>query len=104
LPYSGINLRLSTALSAPDPRNAANVILGGIRPVGGEHSPIMPGFANSMTDDQVAALLNYLRSRFSTQSAWTGVDQIVRDARRTDTVSLRSPPDSASGSTPRDKP
>ena len=50
LPYGGINLGLSTALSAPDPRNAANIILSGIRPVEGERSPIMPGFASSMTD------------------------------------------------------
>jgi mono/diheme cytochrome c family protein len=92
LPYGGINLRLSTALSAPDPRNAANIILSGLRPVGGEHNPIMPGFANSMTDDQIAVLLNYLRVRFSSQPAWTGVRQIVKDARRTETVSLQNSP------------
>jgi mono/diheme cytochrome c family protein len=103
LPYSGINLRLSTALSAPDPRNAANVILSGIRPVGGERSPIMPGFANSMTDDQIAALLNYLRGRFSAQPVWTGVEQVVRDARQTDTVSLQTSPQGG-GSMQRDKP
>jgi mono/diheme cytochrome c family protein len=106
LPYSGINLRLSTALSAPDPRNAANIILSGIRPVGGEHGPIMPGFANSMTDEQIAALLNYLRGRFSTQPAWTGVEQIVQDARHMESVFLQtSGSDMApGGSTQRDKP
>jgi mono/diheme cytochrome c family protein len=107
LPYSGINLRLSTALSAPDPRNAANMILSGIRPVGGEHGPIMPGFANSMTDDQIVALLTHLRGRFSARPAWTGVERIVRDARQAETVSLQtsSGPDSVSaGSTQRDKP
>jgi mono/diheme cytochrome c family protein len=106
LPYSGISLRLSTSLSAPDPRNAANVILAGIRPVAGERSPIMPGFANSMTDDQIAALLTYLRGRFSSKPAWSGVEQIVRDARRTDTVSLQNPPVPANtpgGSTKRDQ-
>ena len=92
LPYSGIDLRLSTALSAPEPRNAANVILAGIRPVSGERSPIMPGFANSMTDEQIAALLTYLRGRFSHQPAWSGVEQIVRDARRNQTVSLQNSP------------
>ena len=106
LPYSGIKLRLSTALSAPDPRNAANIILSGIRPVGGERGPIMPGFANSMTDDQISALLNYLRSRFSTQPAWSGVEQIVRDARHSETVSLQTAPGPesvAGGSMQRDK-
>ena len=107
LPYSGINLRLSTALNAPDPRNAANVILSGIRPVGGERGPIMPGFANSMTDEQIVVLVNYLRGRFSAQPAWTGVEQIVRDARHSEIVSLQtsSRPDAASGdSMQRDKP
>jgi mono/diheme cytochrome c family protein len=105
LPYSGINLRLSTALSAPDPRNATNIVLSGIRPVEGERSPIMPGFANSMTDDQISALLNYLRGRFSNQPAWTGVEQTVRDARRSETVALqtRAEPHSAD-SMQRDKP
>jgi mono/diheme cytochrome c family protein len=107
LPFSGINLRLSTALSAPDPRNAANIILSGIRPVSGERSPIMPGFASSMTDDQISALLNYLRERFSAQPAWTGIEKIVRDARQTETVSLQNSPGpgSAPGSSmQRDKP
>jgi len=107
LPYSGINLRLSTALSAPDPRNATNIILSGIRPVGGERSPIMPGFANSMSDDQISALLSYLRGRFSNQPAWTGVEQTVRDARRSETVFLQTRAESQSapaGSMQRDKP
>jgi mono/diheme cytochrome c family protein len=92
LPYGGVNLGLSTAISGPDPRNAINIILSGIRPVEGERSPIMPGFANAMTDDQVSAVLNYLRSRFSNQPAWTGVEKTIEDARRTQTVSLQTPP------------
>ena len=92
LPYGGVNLGLSTAISAPDPRNAVNIILSGIRPVEGERSPIMPGFASSMTDEQISALLNYLRARFSNQPAWTGVEKIIRDARQTQTVYLQTSP------------
>jgi len=69
LPYGGVNLALSTAISSPDPRNAANIVLSGVRPVEGEPSPIMPGFASSMNDGQISALLNYLRARFSNQPA-----------------------------------
>jgi mono/diheme cytochrome c family protein len=90
LPYGGVNLGLSTAISGPDPRNAANILLSGIRAVEGERSPIMPAFANSMNDDQVAALLNYLRARFSHRPAWTGVEQTIADARRTQTVFLQT--------------
>ena len=53
LPYGGIDLALSTAISSPDPRNAANIVLSGVRPVEGERSPIMPGFAASMNDEQM---------------------------------------------------
>jgi mono/diheme cytochrome c family protein len=92
LPYGGINLALSTAISSPDARNAVNIVLSGVRPVEGERSPIMPGFAASMNDGQIAALLNYLRSRFSNQPAWTGVEQTIADARRTQTVFLQTSP------------
>src|SRR6185437_177996 len=81
-PYGGINLALSTAVSGADPRNLANIVLAGVPPVAGERSPIMPGFAASMSDAQVAALLTYLRSRFSKQPAWTDLDQVVAEARR----------------------
>ncbi len=90
LPYGGVNLGLSTAISALDPRNAANIVLSGIRPVEGERSPIMPGFASSMTDQQISTLLNYLRSRFSNQPAWTGVEKTVQDARLTQSVFLQT--------------
>ena len=53
LPYGGVNLALSTAITSPDPRNLANIVLSGVQAVEGERSPIMPGFAASMTDAQV---------------------------------------------------
>ncbi|HTA99696.1 MAG TPA: c-type cytochrome [Bradyrhizobium sp.] len=92
LPFGGVNLALSTALTSPDPRNAANIVLSGVRPVEGERSPIMPGFAASMSDAQVAELLNYLRARFGNQPAWAGVEKTVEAARRTQTVFLRTAP------------
>jgi mono/diheme cytochrome c family protein len=95
LPYGGVNLALSTAFSTSDARNAANIVLAGIRPVAGERSPIMPGFAASMSNAQIAALLDYLRARFGHQPAWAGVEKTVADARLTQTVGLQTslPPD-----------
>jgi mono/diheme cytochrome c family protein len=107
LPYGGVNLALSTAISGPDARNAANIVLSGVRPVEGERSPIMPGFADSMTDGQIAALLSYLRSRFSNQPQWSGVEKTVEDARRTQTVFLQTSPgpqNAPAEPTQRDKP
>ncbi|MEA2940704.1 MAG: hypothetical protein QOD09_1233 [Bradyrhizobium sp.] len=107
LPYGGVNLGLSTAISSPDARNAANIVLSGVRPVEGERSPIMPGFAASMSDGQIAALLNYLRARFSNAPAWTGVEKTIADARNTQTVFLQTSPgprNAPADATQRDKP
>jgi cytochrome c2 len=40
LPYGGVNLALSTAISSPDPRNLVNIVLSGVSAVEGERSPI----------------------------------------------------------------
>ncbi|MEH2538377.1 MULTISPECIES: cytochrome c [unclassified Bradyrhizobium] len=92
LPYGGVDLGLSTAISSPDPRNLANIVLSGIDAVEGERSPIMPGFAASMNDDQASALLNYLRARFSDQPAWADLKKTIAEARRTQTVFLQTSP------------
>jgi len=85
-PYGGINLALSSALSAGDPRNLINIILAGVPPLEGERSPIMPGFAGIMNDRQIAALVNYLRSRFAGQPAWSGLEKAIEETRRTQTA------------------
>jgi mono/diheme cytochrome c family protein len=107
LPYGGVHLGLSTAISDPDPRNLANIVLSGVRPVEGERSPIMPGFASSMNDGQIASLMNYLRARFSNQPVWTGVEKTVEAARRTQIVFLQTSPgprNAPADATQRDKP
>ncbi|MEK9284892.1 c-type cytochrome [Bradyrhizobium sp. ISRA442] len=107
LPYAGVNLRLSTAISAPDARNAANTVLYGLPALEGERSPIMPGFASSMTDAQVSALLKYLRAHFSNQPQWSNIDQTVAGARQAQAAFLQTsadPPNIATDPSPRDKP
>jgi len=107
LPYGGVNLGLSSAISSPDARNAANIVLSGVPPVEGERSPIMPGFAASMDDSRIAVLLSYLRSRFGNQPAWTELAKTIQDARRTQTVFLNTSPgphNAPAEATQRDKP
>jgi hypothetical protein len=43
-----------------------------------------------MSDAQIATLLTYLRSRFSSQPAWSDVEKTVADARRKETASLET--------------
>ncbi|MFL6792331.1 MAG: c-type cytochrome [Bradyrhizobium sp.] len=107
LPYGGVNLALSTAISSPDPRNLANIVLSGVSAIEGERSPIMPGFADNMNDAQIVALLNYLRARFTKQPAWSDVEKAVADARSTETVFLQKsagPRNAPADPTQRDEP
>ena len=63
--------------------------------------------ARWLSDAQVAALLNYLRARFSDQPAWTELAKTIADARRTQTVFLQTSPgphNAPADPTQRDKP
>jgi len=82
LPFGGLHLALSTPIEGPNARNIINVVLAGIPAApGGEPSPVMPGFAGAFSDQQLSALLAYLRARFSDKPQWTDIAKEVRDAR-----------------------
>src|SRR6266567_3014683 len=82
-PSSPVPLGLTTSLNAPDPRNTIHVVLNGLWPESGESGASMPGFAAGLTDKQVAALVDYLRARFTGQPAWRDVPERVAAIRRT---------------------
>ena len=86
-PYGGLDLRLSTAVQAPDPTNIVNVVLYGLPPAEGERSPIMPGFGAAMSDAQLEGLLAYLRSAFTTEPPWSNLTALIT-RQRTSAVAL----------------
>jgi mono/diheme cytochrome c family protein len=67
----------------------------------------MPGFAASMTDAQIAALLTYLRAQFSDRPAWSNVERTVAEARRAQAAYLQTsagPPNVTADPSQRGKP
>ena len=78
----GIHLTTSKVITMPDARNLAHVILEGIAAPHASPAAMMPGFADALTDSQVSALMTYLRRTFSNQPAWSGLEDKVREARR----------------------
>jgi len=78
----GIHLASSKVITMPDARNLAHVILEGIAPPHASPAARMPGFADALSDSQVAALMTYLRRTFSSQPAWSGLEDKIREARR----------------------
>ena len=66
----------------PDARNLAHVILEGITPPHASPAATMPGFANELTDRQIAALMSYVRRTFSSRPPWSALEDKIREARR----------------------
>ena len=81
-PLHGMSLRLSTGVTGPTPTNLINVILFGLPAAEGEAGPIMPGFADTMSDAEVKALVSYIRAAFSDKSPWADIDRVIAEARR----------------------
>jgi mono/diheme cytochrome c family protein len=52
-----------------DPRNAIQAVLQGVTPPS-RKGPYMPAFANTLTDQQIADLLAYVRVRFTDAPVW----------------------------------
>lgn len=84
LPFGGVQLALSTAVTGETATNLINVVLDGLHPPEGTAGAIMPGFSSTLTDGQVESLVAYIRSRFGAKPPWTGVETGVRETRSRD--------------------
>ncbi|HEX3860107.1 MAG TPA: cytochrome c [Stellaceae bacterium] len=82
VPPHGINLALSSALYQPEPTNAIQFVLRGVQPSGERSGPLMPRFADTFTDAQMAALLRYLRAHYATAPPWHSLESKIRDLRQ----------------------
>jgi len=92
LPYGGIDLMLTSAISGPSADNLVNIVLYGLPAAEAARASIMPGFAGAMSDAQIGALTRYLRVRFSDKGRWTDIAKSVHDARSRARVAAASHP------------
>jgi nicotinate dehydrogenase subunit B len=77
------SLALNSNVHGAIPDNLIQVILHGIADPASSDLGYMPGFKDSMTDDQLAELVSYLRQQFAPDKpAWTGVPEAVRRIRQ----------------------
>jgi mono/diheme cytochrome c family protein len=84
LPFGGVKLTLSTAVTGESATNLINVVLDGLHPPEGTAGAIMPGFSSTLTDGQLESLVAYVRSNLGARPPWTGVETSVREARSRD--------------------
>jgi mono/diheme cytochrome c family protein len=75
-------LPLAVALHENNPGSLIRIIREGITAPEGERSRWMPPFAGALTDDQIAALVVYLRTLAPESPPWQNVSDQVAKARR----------------------
>lgn len=79
-PFGGIDFHKSTAVSADSPQNIINMVLYGLPAAEGRTGGNMPGFAGSISQDDLTALLTYLRATYANgKPAWSNADMLVAD-------------------------
>jgi len=77
------SLALNSNLHSAVPDNLIQVILHGIASPVSSDLGYMPAFKDSMTDDQIAALVSYLRQQFAPEKPpWSGVHAAVNRTRQ----------------------
>ncbi len=75
-------LALNSALTLPEPTNFIQVVLKGVSNKEGALGLVMPAYASSLTNADVARLAAYLRRTRTRLSPWTDLEKKVAAARR----------------------
>lgn len=75
-------LALNSALTLAEPINFIQPVLRGIGNADGAPGLVMPAYASSLTDAEVARLAAYLRRTRTTRPPWTDLEKRVSAARR----------------------
>jgi cytochrome c553 len=75
-------LALNSALSLPEPTNFIQAVLRGIGSTDGAPGLVMPAYASSLSDAELARLGAYLRRTRTTRPPWTDLERKVSAARR----------------------
>ncbi|QIB34326.1 cytochrome c [Ancylobacter pratisalsi] len=82
LPLGGVDLAVSSSLSASSPQNLLNILLQGVPARDGEAGPIMPNFGGALDDAALSALVGYLRQDLAGLAPWPGLADAIAAARR----------------------
>jgi mono/diheme cytochrome c family protein len=77
---SALQLPLAVALYLPEPTNLVHIVRDGIRPLPGEPGRWMPPFAGNLSDDELTALVTWLRYQGTDLPPWGDVAQVVKSS------------------------
>ena len=75
------DLGINSSVNQDDPSNLIQVILYGVTSHQGTKGVVMPGFAQALSDDQVAQIAAYLRADRAQKPAWENLREEVTELR-----------------------
>ncbi|MBP9643208.1 MAG: cytochrome c, partial [Budvicia sp.] len=80
---NGVNpsIALNSNLYESVPDNMIHIVLNGVQSPASDKLGYMPAFRYNMNDQQIVALLSYLREDFAKQPAWPGLAERVKQIR-----------------------
>ena len=76
-----VALALTSTVAGADPRNVIHIVMNGIEPPSGVPEKSMPRFGPTLSDEEIADLLAFIRARFTDRPAWSDVPARIREAR-----------------------
>ena len=76
-----LRLPLAVAVYDPDPRSLLRIVRGGIAPLPGQAGRWMPAFGVTLSDEQLVALLAYLRAAAAGAPPWPDLPKAVRETK-----------------------
>jgi mono/diheme cytochrome c family protein len=77
---AALRLPLAVALHIPDPRNLIHIVRQGIQPVDGHTGRWMPSFEGGLSDDELTALVTWLRRQGTDAPPWKDVARTVKES------------------------
>jgi mono/diheme cytochrome c family protein len=78
---TALQLPLAVALYLPDARNLVHIVREGIQPPGGGAGRWMPPFDGALSDEELAALVTWLRAQAPGTQPWQDIAQAVQDTK-----------------------
>jgi mono/diheme cytochrome c family protein len=75
-------LSLNSALTLPEPTNFIRAVLKGVGDTEGARGLVMPEYASSLSDGEIARLADYLRRTRTNSPPWTGLENKVATIRQ----------------------
>lgn len=78
---SALQLPLAVALYMPTPENLIHIVKEGIRPPEAAADRWMPPFAGNLSDDEITALVTWLRRQAAGEPPWKDVAKAVRQSK-----------------------